>query len=76
MLLTTFVKNVVAPMGQFAIHGFWKHPIVAVMAFAMVSYFGLISMALAARPTFPFPWRGKNGFPFDWCEFAAGAPWC
>ena len=38
-------------MEKFAIHGFWKHPVAAVMAFAMVSYFGLISTALAGKPS-------------------------
>ena len=60
-------------MGKFAIHGFSKHPVAAVMALAAVNYFGLISMALAARPT-EFP--GPSRITWDWCVFAPSVPWC
>ena len=76
VLITTFVKNEVAPMGKFAIHGFWKHPVAAVMALAAVSYFGFIFTALAGKPTPATGFPGRASFDWDWCFFASSVPWC
>lgn len=63
-------------MGKFAIHGFWKHPVAAVMAFAVASYFGFIFTALAKGPPTQFPGGGVSN-PFEnWCPVAIFVPWC
>ena len=50
VLLTTFVKNEEAPMKTFNFRSLLKHPMAFTVALATLSYFSLISVALAGKP--------------------------